>query len=389
MRFFDRIQNRTALVVALASLLPVFLLALVFYDQVALSLRQSAYRVNRALVEGIRSDVDNRLEFYKGQFRLLCHVPEIQTLRRDRQQVAMRRFLEHNPFFFKLMSFDGEGRVINVTWRSHYGGEEGLVGKTLPPKARALAVAVEEAMKEGKLVNSPPMLDAFRQSILYFVVPIRDFVADREIVGAVAGGFQLFGHQIQDLLDKTHLPDEGYACIVDDEGRILARRGPHLPEDAARHTWPMIRRGKSVGALYLSTDRPFLGGRVDVRGRQMLITATRLPSVGLRLIVGQPRDVVVAPAGDVALRLMGFASLTLVLSLCLALLLSRNLVRPLMNLVEGIRTVGEGNLAHRIDVERGDELGEAARAFNDMAAQLERKRLIEEIWTEKWNSQDA
>lgn len=389
MRFFDRIQNRTALVVSVAGLLPVAILALVVHDEVTLSLRRSAYRVNRALIQGVRSDVDNRLAFHRQTFTLLCRDPDVQSLRRPRLQRALRDFLDHAPFFFKAMGFDGDGRVVDVTWRSHYDGEEKLVGRALPPDKSALSETVRRAMDEGRVRTTPPLIDAFGQSILYFVAPVWDFVDGRKVVGAVAGGFQLFGHEIQALLDRTALPEDGYACLVDDGGRILARRGRHLPAEAASHVWPMVREGRHVGTPYLETERDFLGGRIDMDGREMLVTATRLPSVGLRLIVGQPRDAVVAPARDISLRLAGFAAATLVLSLLLALALSRSLVRPLVKLVEGIRTVGQGKLSHRIDVDRSDELGEAARAFNDMADRLERQRLIEEVWTEKWPGPDA
>lgn len=54
----------------------------------------------------------------------------------------------------------------------------------------------------------------------------------------------------------------------------------------------------------------------------------------------------------------------------LAYLAIRWILKPLGPLSEGVRQVSLGNLDHRIDVKRRDELGELARAFNDMTARI-------------------
>ncbi len=52
---------------------------------------------------------------------------------------------------------------------------------------------------------------------------------------------------------------------------------------------------------------------------------------------------------------------------------------PLLVIAQGIRELSEGRLSHRLNIERTDEIGELAGAFNDMAEALEgsRKRLEE------------
>ena len=42
-----------------------------------------------------------------------------------------------------------------------------------------------------------------------------------------------------------------------------------------------------------------------------------------------------------------------------------------------------GEVAHRLGVARNDELGDAAHAFDEMAAQLQKGRLLEELWQER------
>jgi len=51
----------------------------------------------------------------------------------------------------------------------------------------------------------------------------------------------------------------------------------------------------------------------------------------------------------------------------------KGLTNPLNSLMEGVRTVGKGNLSQRVPVETADEIGKVAMAFNTMAETLERR----------------
>jgi PAS domain S-box-containing protein len=55
----------------------------------------------------------------------------------------------------------------------------------------------------------------------------------------------------------------------------------------------------------------------------------------------------------------------------LALLLGRSLTRPLGRLMDGMRRLGKGSLGHRVPVDRRDEVGRIAAAFNQMADDLQ------------------
>ena len=56
----------------------------------------------------------------------------------------------------------------------------------------------------------------------------------------------------------------------------------------------------------------------------------------------------------------------------LAWLLRRGVLRPIRRVAQATETVAAGDLSARVPADRRDELGDLARAFNDMAASLER-----------------
>jgi len=58
------------------------------------------------------------------------------------------------------------------------------------------------------------------------------------------------------------------------------------------------------------------------------------------------------------------------LSFAGATVLARRIARPLQRLVDGTVRISRGDFVHRIPARSRDEIGDLARAFNDMTAKL-------------------
>ena len=58
----------------------------------------------------------------------------------------------------------------------------------------------------------------------------------------------------------------------------------------------------------------------------------------------------------------------------LGLLLARSILRPMLQIEAGVQRFAGGDLAHRLETDRRDELGALTSAFNAMAAELEKDR---------------
>lgn len=380
MRFFDRISNRTALFFCLAGLVPLAALAGVILGRVSTILQRSAAETDQALVTSVQAAIDEYLGVFRDQCAAIALSPAVQSLDRVRQWNILTDFLRLDSLFFKVMVFDREGRMLDVLWKNRYRGEEKEIGS--PAGDPRLAGALRRAVDTGQAVWAEPSLDSFSQPVLYLVTPIRSFMHEERVEASLVGAISLTGHKMQDLLDRTRLPPTAYACIVDDAGQILARKGAALPASIEKHTYPLEVDGRTV--TYLPPPASTVSGRLRIEGRTMLTTASTLAGVGLTLIVGRPLDEVMAPANQAVRDVLLLSAIGLVLALVLSVVLSRSFVRPLLSLVEGIRKVGSGELSHRVPVERTDELGAAAGAFNEMAGELERQQLIEQLWAEEW-----
>jgi two-component system phosphate regulon sensor histidine kinase PhoR len=69
----------------------------------------------------------------------------------------------------------------------------------------------------------------------------------------------------------------------------------------------------------------------------------------------------------------GTAGATAGLALLLAFVLAARVARPLREVAEGAQRIAKGDYGHKVYVDRADEVGTLARAFNHMSAQLARQ----------------
>ena len=77
--------------------------------------------------------------------------------------------------------------------------------------------------------------------------------------------------------------------------------------------------------------------------------------------------------GNLLLIALFLLTVFLLLGIAVAYTLLKGMTKPLNSLMEGVRTVGKGDLSQRIPIETADEIGKVAVAFNTMAETLERR----------------
>ena len=153
------------------------------------------------------------------------------------------------------------------------------------------------------------------------------------------GARRMLRHGPPDLMPRLVLVDASGARVV---GR------PDVPADAP--TLAIESNGVHVGALRIAP----------------------LP---------QPSDAVDVAFAREQLRSASIAAaVVLALALVVAFAFARTLLRPVNALAAGTRSLAAGEYAHRIDVERDDELGRLAIDFNHLAATLEQHRDARRRW---------
>lgn len=142
---------------------------------------------------------------------------------------------------------------------------------------------------------------------------------------------------------------------------------------------PIVAVGESVWSdpdvlamLETPTDLDFdarLGDGRDVRGAVALVGTT-----GWRVVLAEPAGIGAEAAGRLRSQTLGIAGLALAVVLLAGFALQPLLSRPLATLRTEVLAVAEGAYDRRIPpgrtLRRADELGDLARAFNEMASRL-------------------
>jgi signal transduction histidine kinase len=96
-------------------------------------------------------------------------------------------------------------------------------------------------------------------------------------------------------------------------------------------------------------------------------------TTGWQLVIVERLADALAPARQLTTRLGTILALTLIVALVLAAIAGRRVVKPLAELTAAIGSVSQGDLSSlRVPVRSEDEVGSLARAFNQMAAELDR-----------------
>lgn len=93
------------------------------------------------------------------------------------------------------------------------------------------------------------------------------------------------------------------------------------------------------------------------------------------LQVDRPVSFFYARAWDRAVAIAQGALLSIAGGILLAALFARGLVGPLRKIAEAVHAIGDGDLTHRLDIRRSDEIGELAEGFNRMSTSLQQAEL--------------
>jgi HAMP domain-containing protein len=106
-------------------------------------------------------------------------------------------------------------------------------------------------------------------------------------------------------------------------------------------------------------------GTGRVAGRQDLLATAVLPAVGLHIVAGKPYAVVTRAMLELVKSIALYLAAGVLLAALLGLYLSAGLIGPILRLVDGIQRVARGEVAHRLEVERVEELWQSRRPLRE------------------------
>jgi signal transduction histidine kinase len=169
--------------------------------------------------------------------------------------------------------------------------------------------------------------------------------------------------------DRLVVADASDTIVGDTSNQLL---GKTTAGAGLNNGTPISLSGEKIGELFLTTSRPG-GGRGYMGGGRGGPPATSTPVTAEQNFLSQVNHSLIITGTIAAL-----------IAFIIGLILTRQMTRPIKELVNGAHQIAGGNLGHRVSIKTHDELGTLGHSFNTMAASLdeaeqERRRIVADI----------
>jgi signal transduction histidine kinase len=289
------------------------------------------------------------------------------TIHRLRQDIEEKVRLEtQDPFVFRairrkdaLSLPDMEKSALEIL---EYGDEQGVIlsskGDTDLRQGATDAVALDNAQRP-----EPRLLIRLRTPEKRATIEVSSSIQR----GDTFWGFVTGGYYLQDRLRQT-LKDQALHPIflkVADELAALNAPADAIPEDERERLLTAQRR-RLVGLPY-NVSRVPIPSADDANPAELIIAYSNRNEVEFR--------------NKLLIVLLTVAGVGLGFAYVISFVIGLRITKPIHHLVRGATAVASGNLEHTVPVQSRDEIGQLAKVFNQMAADLKaniEKRLVAE-----------
>jgi C4-dicarboxylate-specific signal transduction histidine kinase len=397
-------------VLTLPLLLPLAALSLVGY----LSLRSSQRSIND-LAEQLMGEVSQRVEDNLREYVSVPHqinankiaAYNLGYLKYDDlvpwekfliQQVQVYPYINFTSIGNELGSYRAGEKLSNGLLRINRNGRDRTFesfNATAKGDRTTLAASVpnfdvrqdktyRDAVKAGRTTWSAPAISFLEPTLLVSAVePLYD--SNRKPQGVLFTALRL--DHVGQFLNDLKIGKTGQAFIIERSGALLATSTKEMPflEQRGKRTIIDVGDSKNLVTRQISQAlrERFTSLKAIEKSDSLKLTVDRQPyfvrvepfrdNKGLDWLI-----IVTVPETDFMAQIQAQRNTTIALSIgagSIALLISawtvRWLTRPLVSLTEAAKDLAQGNWQTRLQVHRGDEVGDLARSFQTMSSQLQ------------------
>jgi signal transduction histidine kinase len=349
------IATRFALLLGVAAVVPLLAYGAVSIVSLQRGTRESVVNGNQNVAvraaEEIRRYVVTNAELLKA---LAADLQDTGLTTRQQDQILKNYVLRFREFR-ELSLFDEHGAMIASS----------RVGK---PR---VSVPKDAGLVIDGVAMSPIRVDEDLLPTSVFAIRLSRL---NQPAGWLAGEFGL--EEMWRMVDQIRIGEHGFAMVVAPGGELVAHGDPDKKALVAQTR--NMSGNRLFAAARASQDATTVSQEyADEDGRSQLGVAARIPQLGWTVIVEQPTREAYANAGVLQRQLVVSISIALLVMIAVGYLFGRSFINPILELKRATHDVAAGQLDARVDIRRGDELGQLGDAFNTMADRL--AKLQEEV----------
>ncbi|MEZ4708174.1 MAG: cache domain-containing protein [Caldilineaceae bacterium] len=315
--FLKSLQARFLMALICIGIIPFALAGILLIQQERAALVMQASRELSGLAQGLSAELDNQLQGLLAEARVMAALPDIVGMSPKEQKPLLRLLHERYNKYGQLAVADVNGQLLVASTDME------LINISRIPSFQAAAAGQQAWIVAPGLFNSQPLL--------HIHTPIRE--PDGQVVGVLGSPIPL--PKLADTLRKLSVAGR-QAFVLDASGAVLIH--PDWVKTAQRQSYaawiaPQLDATdvQTGSAAYELDDTAWLAGYATVPGYDWTI------------VVQRPQQEVMKPASIT--RGLAFSALciSIMLGLLGALAVAHSLTRPVRNLADAARALGEGN----------------------------------------------
>ncbi len=260
----------------------------------------------------------------------------------------LHQMLRDNPALLEIICLDANGHLITST----YQDAPILADLFTIPQANWFQQA-----RAGKHYLSDLQLSANNQPYLIIAIP----AVNNGVVAA-----RLHMNVLGEIISEIRFGNTGRAYVINRAGQVIA------------HTNPLIVNANTIlsdrpelTAMEQAADKQWTGSYLNFEKMAVVGASAPVPDTDWIVITELAQDEAFAVTRRAWLLLSsGMLIFGVVILVITTKLLGPMIFEPMEKLQAGANRIGQGNLTYRIEMERQDEVGMVAQAFNEMAWRL-------------------
>jgi signal transduction histidine kinase len=347
-----RITGRFVLLIATAAVLPLVIYGLVSVRSLRTGTEQSVGAGNQAVAQ----QVAYRIELYfNNNIRVLSSIATqlrgTQLEPWQRERILRNHVLDFDEFR-EISVFDGGGHILATSRIS---------GSTLTIPSAAAASSKE---KSAFFVDVPH-IDA-------------DGLPTTTIAVSLAGGGQDPGWIVAEMsleelwrtVDSIKIGSQGYALLMDEQGRLLAHGNPNDKGLIAAGATASPREQEMATALRQNPQATEPQQFYNARGERLLAVAAAVRNPQWTVLVEQPTNEAFAVTYALERQLLAAICLALLGTVILGWVWGRSFIQRIFALTRVTRAIADGRMDERVALTGQDEIRQLGDAFNSMADRL-------------------
>jgi nitrogen fixation/metabolism regulation signal transduction histidine kinase len=332
----NRITSRFVLLIATAAVAPLIIYGIISVN----SLRNGTQASVRDGNLRVAQQVGEQVSLYVGNNKRVLRSIGAELSSTGLQDWQQRRILVDHvldfPEFREISIFDVAGRVLSTSRLT----KTSTLG---PPPANA-------ELRDGVYI-APFRIDDDLLPTTTLAVKLTSLSGEtRWLVG------ELSLEELWRMVDRIRVGSQGYALIIDEDGRLIAHGDPDEKRriasteddrpDIGREFAIEVRRSPTVlSKVYSEAD-----------GRQMLAVAAPMQNPQWTVLVEQPTTEAYATMRRLERQLLAAIGLALLGTVVVGYLWGRSFIRRIFALTHVTRSIAEGKLETRVALTGQDEI---------------------------------